>query len=556
MTRRSWIAPTLVALLALAACVTSLGHDFTFDDRYVIFSNGHVHELRNLWRLFGQTYWPLDLGGDGYRPLVMSLFTIQWVAGGGAPWIFHLGNILLAVATALAVYWCVAAILPRRAACAAAALFAVHPVHVEVTGNVVGQSELLVALFLSLAIGLYLRARQQGPLRLPTMAAIVALYVLGLLSKEHAIVLPLLLFGAELTLEQLPSWRPRTAELRAFGLVLVLVSVTHLYVLGLIHGGIAGFVSYPAFQYLHMTALDRAGTMALLLPRIARLLVFPTHLRGDYSPTDIPLAQGFDPLELPGIFIAFAFVLLVVALRRRSPVASFGLLWVIVAFLPVSNLLVPTGFIIAERTLFFPSVGIVIVGGAIIAHLMTVAQHRQRWVVATAFGVLVLLGLGRSIDRQRVWKNNDVFFDALVRDAPDSYRAHFLRGQLMRFENRPVEMEAEYRRAIALFPYDPRMMLVVAADYHNSGACSIADAYLKWTFTIEPRSSEGRVAYVQCLVHDKEWQAARAEALTAFSVVRPPDVRRLRQLLVSVDSALGRPHPRRDTAVDRRVAIR
>ena len=113
MTRRSWVAPALVALLALAACVTSLGHDFTFDDRFVILNNGHVHVLRNLWRLFGQTYWPLDLGGDGYRPLVMSLFTIQWVAGGGAPWIFHLGNILLAVATALAVYWCAAAVLPR-----------------------------------------------------------------------------------------------------------------------------------------------------------------------------------------------------------------------------------------------------------------------------------------------------------------------------------------------------------------------------------------------------------------------------------------------------------
>ena len=43
-----------------------------------------------------------------------------------------------------------------------AALFAVHPVHVEVTGNVVGQPELLVALFLCVAIGIYLRARRAG----------------------------------------------------------------------------------------------------------------------------------------------------------------------------------------------------------------------------------------------------------------------------------------------------------------------------------------------------------------------------------------------------------
>lgn len=555
MTRRSWVAPTVVALLALAACVTSLGHDFTFDDRYVILENGHVHVLKDIWRLFGQTYWPLNLGGDGYRPLVMSLFTIQWAAGGGAPWIFHLGNILLAVAAALAVYWCATAILPRTAAFVAAALFAVHPVHVEATGNVVGQSELLVAIFLSVAMGIYLRARREGPLHPRTMAAILGLYALGLLSKEHAIVLPLLVLAAELTVIGGAGWQPRTRELRVFGLLLVLVSVAHLFVLGRIHGDIAGFVSYPAFEYLHMTTLDRAGTMALLLPRIARLLVFPTKLRGDYSPNDIPLSQGFDLLQLPGLFICVALVLLIVAFRRRSPVVSFGLLWLVIAFLPVSNLLVPTGFVIAERTLFFPSIGVVLVAGAIVAQLLTTAQPRQRWVLATAVGLLVVLGVGKSIDRQRVWKNNMAFFDVLVRDAPDNYRAHFLRGRVMRGVGRYAEMEAEYRRAVQLFPYDPRMMLAIAADYHNVGACKLADAYLRWTYALEPRAADGRVAYVQCLAHEKQWAEARTEALNGMRAARPSDVRRLRALLVLADSALGRGHKHRN-APDGRVAIR
>ena len=139
--RQAWIAPAIVALLALAACITSLGHDFTFDDRYIVFLNQRLHTLHGWWRLFGDTYWPKEIGGDGYRPLVTSLFALQWAAGGGAPWVFHLVNIVLAVCAALAVYWCALAILPPIAALAAAALFAVHPVHVEVTGNVVGQSE-------------------------------------------------------------------------------------------------------------------------------------------------------------------------------------------------------------------------------------------------------------------------------------------------------------------------------------------------------------------------------------------------------------------------------
>src|ERR1035437_9201846 len=129
----------------------------------------------------------------------MSLFTLQWVAANGAPWIFHLVNILLAVATTLAVYWCAAAVLPTLGAWVAAALFAVHPVHVEVTGNVVGQSELIVALCLALAVGLYLRRRKTHELTGRDVAAISALFGLGLFTKEHAIVLPGLLVAAEAT---------------------------------------------------------------------------------------------------------------------------------------------------------------------------------------------------------------------------------------------------------------------------------------------------------------------------------------------------------------------
>ncbi|MEO8624340.1 MAG: hypothetical protein ABI625_24880, partial [bacterium] len=136
--QRRWLPLGTLALLALAATVTSIGHDFTYDDRGVIFENDRLHSLSHLPRLFIETYWPAKYGGDGYRPIVTSLFSLQWVAGNGAPWIFHLVNILLSVAVTLAVYWCAIAILPTLGAWVAAALFAVHPVHVEVTGNVVG----------------------------------------------------------------------------------------------------------------------------------------------------------------------------------------------------------------------------------------------------------------------------------------------------------------------------------------------------------------------------------------------------------------------------------
>jgi len=138
--RRRWLPPATVALLALAATVTSIGHDFTYDDRSVILENERVHSFAHIPRLFLETYWPPYYGGDGYRPFVTTLFTLEWLTARGAPWVFHLVNILLAVAVSVAMYWCARAILPQVGAWVAAALFSVHPVHVEVTGNVVGQA--------------------------------------------------------------------------------------------------------------------------------------------------------------------------------------------------------------------------------------------------------------------------------------------------------------------------------------------------------------------------------------------------------------------------------
>jgi len=78
--QRSWLPFVTLALLALAATATSIGHDFTYDDRGVIFENTRVHSMLHIPRLFEETYWPPKYGGDGYRPIVMTLFTLPLFA--------------------------------------------------------------------------------------------------------------------------------------------------------------------------------------------------------------------------------------------------------------------------------------------------------------------------------------------------------------------------------------------------------------------------------------------------------------------------------------------
>ena len=216
----------------------------------------------------------------------------------------------------------------------------------------------------------------------------------------------------------------------------------------------------------------------------------------------------------------------------------------------------PTGIVTAERTLFLPSVGVVLVAGAIVSAILARDIRVERRVLAMATGLLLVLGLGRSVTRQRVWKTSCVFFDQLVQDAPLSYRAHFLRARPMGDEGNYAEMEHEYRNAVRLFPYDAAMMLQIAADYHASGHCGPVISMLRFSYVVEPTTGEGRVAYVQCLAHEGDWQAARTEALTALHLVSPPDVHRLRAMVALADSALGRPRHAAVESRDDRVALR
>jgi hypothetical protein len=538
--RRRWLPPATVALLSLAATVTSIGHDFTYDDRSVILENDRVHTFAHIPRLFLETYWPPYFGGDGYRPFVTTLFTLEWLTAGGAPWVFHLVNILLAVAVSVAMYWCARAVLAPLGAWVAAALFAVHPVHVEVTGNVVGQSELIVALCLLVAIGIYVRARRAGALTPRKSIAIQLLFALALLAKEHAMVLPALFFAAEATVIPAESWRARVRAVRTLMLALVAIALAYLFVRGRIQSDLAGFIPYPVFRFLHMSAVQRIGTMMNEIPRIAQLILFPVRLAADYSPPDVLVAEGPALAQLPGAFICLSAVLLAIVLRNRVAVVSFALAWVILAFLPVSNLLIPAGFITAERTLFLPSAGAVLLAGALAEYLARRASRSRQRVALAGLAVLLVAGLVRSIDRQKIWKNNDVFFAALMRDAPNSYRAHFLHGRHLAQHEHMRDMEMEYRRAIRMFPYDAGMTLSIADAYTRAGLCGPAVALFEWTYSVEADTGDGRYEYVYCLARLGRWADVRREALDGLRRVPPRDIPLMRTAVVRANAALKR----------------
>jgi hypothetical protein len=540
MRSRSWWLPaSLVALLAIAAAANSLANGYAYDDHYLILKAARTHSLAGWWRDFATTYWPREWGGDGYRPLTSIVFRLEWALGGGAAVTFHAVNVALHVATSVAVLWLARAVLPLAAAWVAAALYAVHPVHVEAVANVVGQAELWVALLVVLAVGLFIHGRRAGPISRERWLAIALLYVVSCFFKEHAIVLPVLLLAAEATV--VPDSAPlrrRLAQLRLPLLALAALGVAYFWARSrVVVGGGAGFVPYLPFQIVRFTTMDRILTAIGVAPEWLRLLVWPARLVTEYSPTYVEIAQGPSISQLPGLLVLLGVLGLAVACWRRSPVTSFGVAWLVVTLLPASNFIVPAGFIVAERTLLLPSVGAMMAIGSAVPWIYARVETRRWPSIAAAGAVVVLIALGimRSHSRNRVWRDNDTLFRQSVIDAPDSYRAHYLLGQYHFEHKRHHYGEQHLRRALELFP-DPVVMYNLAQHYREAGWCGPAIPLYRTAFAMASNMRKEQYGLAICLLETLAMEDARKVTLSALRW--GADVRKGRELLAAAN--LGR----------------
>jgi hypothetical protein len=135
---------------------------------------------------------------------------------------------------------------------------------------------------------------------------------------------------------------------------------------------------------------------------------------------------------------------------RRSPVVAFALLWVPIALAPVSNIVFPSGVVLAERTLYLASVGVCIAAGAAAERL---AQQRPALVAAAIISVALAFAV-RTWTRTPVWRDDRTYVLTLLADHPESYEAHLTAGRVLKGANALDEADRELTIARRLFPRD------------------------------------------------------------------------------------------------------
>lgn len=428
-----------VAAVFVAANAAGLAGGFVLDDLPLIVEHTRLHALSAVPGHFSSTLWPDRPGLALYRPLAQSAWTLLWNAGGGAPFAFHLFNLVVgALVPLLLLLLLRAAGLAAPASLAASLLFAAMPIHTEATASIVGSAELLAAGFGVGSLLAFVRGRD---------GLATVLFALAVLSKEHAAALA--------AVGWMLAGRPRLRRWRAgAGAAAVLLAVYWLR-----SRAAAGWPTVPVID--NPASILPAGQRVLTALWIQCLYVWktfvPITLSADYSYKQIPLVMGLaDPRAWAGL--ALAAVSVAAAWRASVPVRALVAAYWAVA-LPTSNLLFPVGTIMGERLAYLPSAALAALGGLGLTRL----AGRMRPQVAWALLSVLLVAYGtRSVVRTLDWRSADVFYPRLVETSPASAKSHYFYGAYLAARGEDEGAVAAYDRAIAIFP-------AYTEAYHNRG---------------------------------------------------------------------------------------
>ena len=512
-------APMIVALVAVLVYANATVNGYVLDDRAIVATNPLVTSASGIWQAFAHPYAPAVMGGGQYRPLTVSLFAFDWwVSGGDARW-FHLVNVLWHAAASVLVWMLAVELLAPAAALGAALLFAVHPVHVEAVSNVVGRSECMAAVFVLAALLAHRRTRAWAPL----------LFALALLSKETGAVLLALVVLHDLLLADAPREAFRSRRWLYAGYAAVATSYAAAVLV--VFRGIQFVTPAPVFH--GATVAERWLTFFRAVPEYARLLLVPASLSADYQPAVLDVVHSVTFGVVSGVLLASAVAAAIFIQRRRAPELSFALAWVPVAIAPVANVLVVTGIMLAERTLYLPSVGVVLAAGWAIERYGARAPRAAGAVVA-----LVLLAFGvRTWTRTEVWHDSRTYALTLLSDHPESYRAHWVMGRVLASTGRTEEAEREYAAARELFARDPVLwresaeLRLVTEDWNG------ATTMLLRSLALRPRDGGDLLRLADVRYHAGDYAGALAAARQTLKVA--PDSVRAAMVILAVAKAQG-----------------
>ncbi|XP_070096553.1 protein O-mannosyl-transferase TMTC4 isoform X2 [Equus przewalskii] len=549
----SW-AKLVVGFVSLVCFARSYDGDFVFDDSEAIVNNKDLRAETPLGDLWHHDFWGSRLSSNtshkSYRPLTVLTFRINYyLSGGFHPVSFHVVNILLHGGISVLMVDVFSVLfgglqytskgrrlnLAPRSSLLAALLFAVHPVHTECVAGVVGRADLLGALFFLLSFLGYCKAfrehNKEGTHSTFWVLLSILLGALAMLCKEQGItvlglnaVFDILVIGKLNVLEIVQKVLHKDKSLESIG---VLRNGGLLFRMTLLASGGAGvlFVRWrimgtgpPAFTEVDNPAsfaesiFVRAINYNYYYSLNAWLLLCPWWLCFDWSMGCIPLIKSVGDWRV--IALAALWICLIGLIRQalcsedshRRRILTLGLGFLIIPFLPASNLFFRVGFVVAERVLYLPSAGYCML---LTFGFGTLSKYtkKKKLVAAFVLGILFINTL-RCMIRSGDWRSEEQLFRSALSVCPLNAKYADL--------NRHVDALNAWRNATVLKPEHSLAWNNMIILLDNTGNLAQAEAVGREALELIPNDHSLMFSLANVLGKSQKYKESEALFLKAI----------------------------------------
>lgn len=439
-----WQRPALLLFLAaFLVNANTLNHSWALDDTLLITQNKLTQQgFAAIPEIWGSDVFTGYFGKGGieqggrYRPLSQTVFAACHGLFGPNPFMGHVLNVVLYALTCVLLFVLLRRIFPVRAGTSpwknipfiATLLYALHPLHVEVVANIKSLDEILAMGFAVLTAWCAVRAEEAHRTRNMVLSGTCFFLALG--AKENAItflaVVPLVLFYTGV---------PRNAILRSS---LWLLAPTALYFLLRASAlgpspAIAPIDNYLTNPFFGATGAERIATVLLTWWKYLGLLLFPHPLTSDHYPGMIPVI-GWNDLRAWASALIFigAGIFALLNLRKRS-LAAFGILFFLITFSVVSNLVINLGTPLNDRFLFMPLAGFtLLLSWALITGFERLGSPQAATTLGkVVLGLVLVAYAGKTFSRNRDWKDDLTLFTHDVQVSDKSARCHVMTAKLL-----------------------------------------------------------------------------------------------------------------------------
>ena len=424
-----WIG---LAILTIAVFAPVAGHGFIdLDDPGYVAENAHVAAGITA----SGVVWAFTTGhAANWHPLTWLSHMADVAMFGMTPGAHHLVNVALHLANSLLLLWVFWRLTSAPWASAlVAAIFALHPLHVESVAWIAERKDVLSTLFWMLTMWAYIAYARRPAW--PRMALVVFCFALGLLAKPMLVTLPFVLLLIDYwPLSRTPTWQLVIEKLPLFACALVSSIVTFVVQR---QGG--------AVSTLDVVPIDvRLGNALIAYVTYLRKMVWPVDLAPFYT-----YPRHLDAAAVVGAALLLTtFTALALRSARRRPYLLVGWLWYLGTLVPVIGLVQVGTQAMADRYTYVPMIGIAIA-------VVWAAREwwpRYRTALATAaFTAVALMAIATSF-QVRHWQDSVTLWRHTVAVAPDNYRARNSLGAALGNQGLTSEAIVQFTEALRLDP--------------------------------------------------------------------------------------------------------